>query len=61
MPYPQSPWETAADVPLAFSLWHLSRTLFYPELVEVGLLPDEPETLFGGKQLDLYNLDEETA
>jgi len=48
MPYPQSPWETAADVPLAFSLWHLSRALFEDELAEAGLPSARPETLFGG-------------
>jgi len=46
MPYPQSPWEAAADVPLAFSLWYLSRASFESELAEAWLLPDEPETLF---------------
>lgn len=54
MLYPQNPWCSFADVPLAFGLWILSREVFRPELEGAGLLVDDADKVsedpvFGGE------------
>lgn len=54
MLYPQNPWRSLVDVPLAFGLWLLSRELFQHELQDAGLLVNDTDAasedpVFGGE------------